>query len=176
MPRNQSEITTYHEAGHAVMALASGFIVTEMSNVPSAEGLGYVAWRDPPEQTTESRIKSALVLASGLAADFLHASKCDPNTNVTFTGHLGDQHRASDYLSELNHSGHFDIYVQVAIRFLGRPDVWIWVEGFAELLTMAGTINGDDLLYRASQNVPKLAAHDFDFLQSTINAVKSGMI
>lgn len=176
MLRDQSLITTYHEAGHAVMALASGFMVTEITNVETDEGLGYVRWLEPSNHTTQSHIKSALVSASGVAADFLHRKLYGTGGDDILIGHFDDQRRASVHFSELGHDGQFQIYVQIAIMFLKRPDVWRWVEGFADLLTMAGTINGGDLLYRASQNVPKLGDDDLEFLKIAVDASKRGVL
>ena len=174
MPRDQSVITTYHEAGHAVMALAGGFMVTEITNVPDDQGLGYVSWLEPSPHTTESRIKSVLVSAAGLAADYVHAARNGGGENEVFLGHFDDQRRASSHLAELGDDGQFLVYVQIAAEFFRRPDVWAWVEAFADLLTKAGTINGLDLLCRASQNVPKLGDDDLEFLKIAVDASKRG--
>lgn len=48
--REQLVITSFHEAGHAVMAMSAGFMVTELSCVTSADGQGHVIL--PPQFNT----------------------------------------------------------------------------------------------------------------------------
>lgn len=148
MARDQSVIIAYHEAGHAVMAMANGFNVVRMSNLSGPNGMGYVHWQAPDPPTDLPRISTMLTLASGMSADFIHWDLTG-EANEASQGHRNDREQAEVYLRELRHAGLFDIYATAAARFLRRGDVWEWVEGFAEVMIMAGTIDGREIIHRA---------------------------
>lgn len=176
LPREQIDITTYHEAGHAVMAMAHGFVVTEMTNVASDAGMGYVKWQTPPLLTTASRISTVLILAAGMAADFIHWEHSGRATNEDCLGGNGDREEAEVHLAALGDDGQFDIYLMVAIRFLRTPSVWELVEFFAGLMKTEGTINGHKLMQRATERVPKFSTDYLDFLQLALDRSKRGLL
>jgi len=175
LSRQQSIITTYHEAGHAVMAMANGFTVTRVSNVSNDDSLGHVSWQRPDFPTNSTRIGTVLVLASGMAADFIHWKQNGQSTEELCMGHESDRQQAKIHLEELNENDKFDVYLAVSISFLRRQDVWVWVEDFAQLMMLAGTIDGRELLYNASRNVPKFGASELELLKRAKLAHDNGI-
>lgn len=171
--REQPAITAYHEAGHAIMAMACGFTVNEMSNESSDVGHGYVSWSWTDPITDDKRKKIILVFAAGMAADFLHWKIVGRDPDEASTGHNGDRQQAAEHLNNLNQDDFFDLYVSVALRLLKREDVWPWVELFARLLLGVGTVNGRQVLDRAAQQCPKITNEDIENLDALVAKVQS---
>jgi ATP-dependent Zn protease len=74
--RNDVEVTAYHEAGHAVMAMAVGLPVTHISIEPNDLSKGSVGWQKTAEFTDEEyRQRAILIQMSGMTADFIHWEK-----------------------------------------------------------------------------------------------------
>jgi|GEM_PF-3525964 len=90
-------------------------------------------------------------------------------------GHESDRQQAKIHLEELNENDKFDVYLAVSISFLRRQDVWVWVEDFAQLMMLAGTIDGRELLYNASRNVPKFGASELELLKRAKLAHDNGI-
>ncbi|MBH9109155.1 hypothetical protein I5K39_08640 [Pseudomonas aeruginosa] len=176
LSREQVDITTYHEAGHAVMAMAHGFVVTEMSNIASDAGMGYVKWQVPTPLTRASRISAVLVLAAGMAADFIHWKRSGSTENEDCLGHSSDLEQAEVHLAKLGDEGLFDTYLAIAIRFLRVPSVWELVELFAGLMKEAGTINGRELIQRAAKTVPKFGSKELGCLQLALDQSKRALL
>lgn len=172
MQRDQQTVTTYHEAGHAVMAMANGFRVLEISNVDSEVGRGFVRWASPDPMTNDDRWRSLLVLAAGMAADFIHLSVYGGDSNEALLGHFDDQRQVREHLLVLGEEVDFGVISAYAIRFLSRQEIWEWVEDFACLMSAAGTINGSEMLYRAFQNVPRLSDQDVDQFRAGCRLLK----
>lgn len=176
MGRDQQTVTTYHEAGHAVMAMANGFRVLEISNVADDVGRGHVRWGAPDPMTDDDRWRSLLVLAAGMAADFIHWEINVGTGDEVSLGHFDDQRQATEYLRALGENVPFGLISAFASRFLCRPEVWEWVEAFAELMGMSGTINGPEMLYRAFQKVPRLSEEDMESFRAICRLAKQGEI
>jgi hypothetical protein len=176
MQRDQQTVTTYHEAGHAVMAMANGFRVLEISNVANKVGRGFVRWASPDPKTNDDRWRSLLVLAAGMAADFIHWDMHGDDSNDVLLGHFDDQRQAREHLRALGQEVDFGVISACAGRFLRQQDVWEWVEAFADLLSAAGTINGSEILYRASQKVPRFSDQDVDHFRAVCRLLKQGKI
>ncbi|MGA1861045.1 hypothetical protein VH569_34100 [Azospirillum sp. 11R-A] len=167
MSREQAAIIAYHEAGHAVMAMANGFRVTRVTCVANADSQGHTEYKVPDPPTTESHRGGALVAAAGLAADFLHAEKLGVAHDEDLNGHLGDQQNAAVHLHALGHDGQFKAYVGAASYFMKQDHVWNCVDMLAKILMKTEEINGQDALYDFSQKVPKVGCAEFqvvDFL------------
>lgn len=175
MQRDQLTVATYHEAGHAVMAMANGFRVLEISNVAGV-GRGFVRWASPDPMTNDDRWRSLLVLAAGMAADFIHWDMHGGDRNEASLGHLDDQRQAREHLLALGEELDFVAISACAGRFLRRQDVWEWVEAFADLMSAAGTINGSEILYRAFQKVPRFTDQDVDHFRAVCGLLKQGEI
>ncbi|WP_110089267.1 hypothetical protein [Paracidovorax avenae] len=157
--RTPSQIVAYHEAGHAVMAMALGFSVSEISSIPTETSRGHTDWSPPTEMTLEARIGVVLVYASGMAADFLHwNSASDRDQDPHSRGHNDDRHRAFVHLSALEQHDAFNDYAMLAASYLRRPEVWELVVFFAQILEEFGAINGQDVLRRAKEHVPKISS------------------
>lgn len=170
MPRDQYAITSYHEAGHVVMAMANGFRVTEMSSVANDERHGHVSWQVPITLLTTGRIGSVLVFAAGMAADFIHWEQSSfKDADELCMGHQDDRHQAEIHLRELGDDGRFDDYLAFAIWFLRKIEIWKWVEFFASLMQMVETINGQEVIDRAFQMLPKIGKPEIDALRLMMN-------
>lgn len=165
MSREQTTIIAYHEAGHAVMAMANGFRVTRVTCVANADSQGRTEYEVPNPPTLESHRGEALVAAAGLAADYIHAKKFGLNNDEELKGYFGDRADALIHLDELGHGEHFEVYLSVAIHVLERDRVWGFVEILAELLMKIGEINGRDVLYNVSQQVPKVGITEFQVIE-----------
>lgn len=157
--RPQSQIVAYHEAGHAVMAMALGFSVSEISCIATENSMGHTVWHPPPQMTQEARIGAVLVCAAGMAADYLNwESEIEKDQDEHLSGYHGDRRNAAIHLSELGQHDGFDDYVGIAMRHLREPEIWALVVSFAQVLEKIGAINGQDVLQRAKEYVPKISS------------------
>ncbi len=170
MLREQIEITAYHEAGHAVMAMSVGFLVTEISSQTSADGFGYTAWQMPSTMSDVARVGAVLTLASGMSADYLHWSSLpDRDEDEVSRGHFGDQSEARTHLAALGQGDVFEDYISFALAHLRKVDVWSQVVTFAELLKTTRLINGRDFLNRARQFVPAISANELKLFKQAVD-------
>lgn len=65
-----SEATAYHEAGHAVMALALGRPVTEVSVMPDRERAGFCHFGKSPTRPSEDWLEREMLISlAGVAAE-----------------------------------------------------------------------------------------------------------
>lgn len=172
--REQIEITAYHEAGHAVMAMSVGFLVTEISCQASADGFGHTAWQIPLPICDASRVGAVLTFASGMAADYLHwSSLLDKSEDAVSLGHFGDRSEANSHLVALGQGDVFDDYLLFAMAHLRKADVWSWVVSFAELLKTTRLINGSVLLNRSRQCVPSISSLELKQFKRAIDRMHS---
>ena len=168
--RHQIEITAYHEAGHAVMAMSTGLLVTEISCLASDNGHGHTAWMMPLFMTDASRVGAVLTLASGMAADYLHwSSLVERDEQELSMGHAGDRSDARVHLAALGHGEVFDDYLSLAIDHLRKPEVWPFVVTFAELLKITGLVNGQDIFHRTMQCVPKISEQELELFKRAVD-------
>lgn len=162
--REQLVITSFHEAGHAVMAMSAGFMVTELSCVTSADGQGHVIWQPPQLTTNGSHVASVLAYTAGMAADFLHwKATAAHDGDELCIGAQDDQAKAQKHLITLGHQDFFEDYLAFSIGHLQKPDVWSWVEFLAQTLRVTGVINGQDVLCKAWQDIPKISHQELEF-------------
>lgn len=163
MQREQIEITAYHEAGHAVMAMSVGFLVTEISCHASVDGYGYTAWQMPSVMSDTARVGAVLTLASGMGADYLHWSSLpDKDESEILQGHFGDQSEARIHLAALKQGDVFEDYISFALMHLRKVDVWSQVVALAELLKSTRVVNGRDILSRLKQCVPAISPRELE--------------
>lgn len=156
--RPQSQIVAYHEAGHAVMAMALGFSVSEISCIATETSKGHTVWHPPSQMTQEARIGAVLVCAAGMAADFVHwECQKDRDHDEHSLGHNGDRDNAFIHLSALGQHDAFNEYAMLAARYLRRPEVWELVAFFAKMLEDFGAIDGQEVLQRAKERIPKIS-------------------
>lgn len=129
----EENIVAHHEAGHAVMAMACGFRLTQLCLLPTESNLGFVSYEVPEEIEGESARKCALVSAAGLAADLLLAKNTGkPRKDGNFWGHFNDQVACAKYIALSGMPGSFESYLVVAGAFL--KENWKAVEKLAEML------------------------------------------
>ena len=137
---SELEIVAYHEAGHAVMAVACGFQLTQLSISRSDVGKGFVGYNVGAELEAEIAQKAALVSVSGLVADMLLSQRSGkPRPNGEFLGHFNDQQNANRFLHLSRKPGQFDDYMVLSMKFL--RDNWEHVDMFAKMLKAFPTLN-----------------------------------
>ena len=172
MQRDQHTIIAFHEAGHAVMAMACGFRVTKISIDPNEIGMGHVCWDEPSNPDRDSRRRSVLVALSGWAADFIHLKKNASGTDVDDPqGHFSDQRQAREHLSALNENDLFQAYLCLAMHFLGRDDVWEVVDELASFMLRCRSLDGQAILTRLAECCPKIAYQEWLRLEDFKRAV-----
>lgn len=171
--RKKQAITAYHEAGHAVLAMANGFAVTEISNDLHNPGQGYVRYLQPKNPSATDRIRLAVVCAAGSAADYLHWDLerrrlgLEGNDELC-EGNLGDQRDSEAHLLEIGDSGWFWDYVGVAMYLMKKPEIWHFIEQFGEIMQRTPLINGVDVLRNAFEVIPKIDEKEIVFLREQI--------
>ena len=77
-------------------------------------------------------------------------------------GHGSDRSGARVHLDALGQGDVFDGYLGLAILHLRKFEVWHHVVIFAEMLMAVGLINGQEILLRASQSVPRLSVQELE--------------
>lgn len=157
------------------MAMACGFVVTEMSAAPSDFALGHVAWGIPDPPDDQTRRLSVLTIAAGMAADLVHWDAYGSDDEVA-EGYFNDRQKASEHLAHIGEEGAFYVYAITAANFLKRTDVWEHVEFVAELLLKCGKINGHELIGRITQSCPKIDDAVLRFLTNALDAKRQGLI
>ncbi|MBF5006350.1 hypothetical protein [Diaphorobacter caeni] len=174
MSRRQSTITAFHEAGHAVLAMANGFRVTEIANCLDDTGHGHVLYSQPKNPSLVDRLRIVVVAAGGAAADFRNwdAEKKlrgdETESDECVDGLRSDIESASMHLSEIRDPGSFEDYIGVAMVFLRKPEIWHWVELFGEVMQITPKLNGQEVLQRAFNQVPKITEKDLMFWREQI--------
>jgi ATP-dependent Zn protease len=139
---DQSEATAYHEAGHAVVALALGRPVQRVSILPDRERLGSCAFGKAVFRPSEDWLeREALIALSGLAAE------------ARFTGVYAFDGAARDrrYVAELalQRAGDARKAERLERRLLAKvehllsqEEIWRAVERIAAELLRSGAISG----------------------------------
>lgn len=169
--RSQDEITAYHEAGHAVMAMSVGFQVIRISIRNDASGLGHVCYAVPNEWTDELRRKAVLICCGGLAGDFLHWQAMEKSVveqDEVATGYFNDRRNASEHLLYISENDVFELYQSLAIRYLQVPERWKIVEEIVFFLRGSGAIDGSDLLHRWAEACPQISDKDLTHISSLV--------
>jgi hypothetical protein len=70
IPTMRKELTAYHEAGHAVMALLMGRSVQKVSIIPSQNRLGAVTMQKGRSKQVQDKLEAEmLILLAGMAAE-----------------------------------------------------------------------------------------------------------
>lgn len=141
-PAPEDVATAYHEAGHAVVALALGRPVQKLSIKPAERWLGrcefhkgrFAAYKDLKEA-------QILILLAGLAAEARHTGRYgwdgaahDLDVVRSLLGtRAGDDRRAERLESRL---------LDKTEHLLDRPELWLAVEQIAAELLRRTTISG----------------------------------
>jgi ATP-dependent Zn protease len=137
-----SEATAYHEAGHAVMALALGRPVDRVSVRPNSEMLGVCHFRKPVFRPSEDWLEREILIAlAGLAAEARH-------TGVYAWDEAGRDRRYVEELA-LQRAGSAKQAARLERRLLSKAEHvlsqdgnWRAVERLAAELLRRGEVSG----------------------------------
>lgn len=173
MQRDERTITAFHEAGHAVMAMACGFIVSKISISADETSKGHVIWHLKVEASDECDAEKRVVsLMAGMVADTLHWEMWGHGTTDDMPlGWLSDRRIAMEVLESINEAHLLDAYIVFVRRYLRRTDVWPFVELISKTVQITDSIDGQDLLNTIAASCPKLTANDWNCLQGIKAAV-----
>ncbi len=72
MEQTHDEVTAYHEAGHAVIALALGRTIHKVSVLPNRERMGEVRFSKGAKPTDDWAEREILIALGGMAAEAQH--------------------------------------------------------------------------------------------------------
>lgn len=155
--RAAREVTAYHEAGHAVMIMATGFTVLGIRIGDNDGDGGFTRWSSPPDHLMTKAQKALYVLciAAGVAADYTHGYDAElTNSNDVPLGHFNDQEQAAPYLRYLGHGGEFFTYVTAASGLLMNR--WEVVTEIANALLASGAIKDRQVIDSLAAKVKPL--------------------
>lgn len=141
MEQPHDEVTAYHEAGHAVIALALGRTIHKVSVLPNCQRLGECRFGKGRAKPTDDWLECEILIAlSGMAAEARHTgtyARAEAKEDLRFVRRLALE-RKSDRAVER--------YEQ---RMLGKVEymladegTWKAVELIAAELMKQGTISG----------------------------------
>lgn len=165
---------SYHEAGHAVMAMAVGFTVFEITNLPEGTSEGRMKCSPTWHSGDISHMASVLISASGMASEFVYWKSNGADAKAYCAGHWKDLKDAELHLEELGDEGLFEIYFGIVLYFLEQPTVWQWVEFLADLLAQVGKVDNRQTLQKIADAVPKFGPEEHDLLRSALIHAKCG--
>lgn len=170
MARDRRTSTAFHEAGHASMAWAVGFVVDSVSIRPVEGRLGRVTFL-PPQPGAANTMRSVLVGAGGLAADNVHWTK-DPSASPweTDEGSGGDREKMLYQLHTI-HIGALiavDLALAYSSRVLASQAMWPHVERVAQALLADDTLS-PRLMTSFANDFPKI---DEDEIKSLYDKMK----
>lgn len=122
MPRNQLEVTAYHEIGHVISAWCCGIDVAEVSIIPTNDMLGYTLCNFTDEQKQKNDnddpafIKKLIIRdLGGMTADYTHWGQDASFSDDELRGHWSDQSNAQRHLSRLGLHGATNLNAFVGI-------------------------------------------------------------
>ena len=141
MAEAADEATAYHEAGHAVMALALGRPVAGVSVRARRENLGLCEFGKAVFRPTEDWLeREALISLAGLAAEALHTGEYSwegAAKDLDYAGDLARQRAGGRKAERL-----LKRLLSKAEHLLNRPENWRAVERLAAELLRLGEVSG----------------------------------
>lgn len=141
-PPDPRGITAYHEAGHAVMALALGRPVAAVSILPDRRFLGICAFGKAVFRPTEDWLEREILIAlAGIAAEARHTGEYAwdaADRDRAYAAELAAERAGSDRKAERL----LRRLLSKAEHLLGRPENWQAVEQLAAELLRVGEISG----------------------------------
>lgn len=141
-PTPQDITTAYHEAGHAVVALALGRPIQQVSIAPETKRLGHCEIKKGSFRPSADALETAmLILLGGMAAEAKHRG------TYSRVG-AGQDLRDVRELAELRAGGEKQVerlerrMLDKAEHILSKPAVWLATERIAEELLKRTVISG----------------------------------
>ncbi|WP_143290055.1 hypothetical protein [Delftia sp. 60] len=145
----------YHEAGHAVMAMALRCYVGSVSIKQDIDG-GNTGVIPPQGSSKISQIQRVLLAAAGVGAEKAFFRGKDDSFDNVIVGFAGDQGKAEVELVELGQSGAFVLYTEYASQILGSSNYCQLVTKLAEDVLREFEITEPQKLLALSKRVPPL--------------------
>lgn len=153
MEQTHDEVTAYHEAGHAVIALALGRTIHKVSVLPNRERMGEVRFAKGAKPTDDWVEREILIALGGMAAEARHTGTYamdEAAQDLRFVRKLALE-RKSDRQVERYEQRMLD----KTEYMLADEGNWKAVELIAAELMKHGTISG-----RAARHLFELATKD----------------
>jgi len=141
MKTTRDEATAYHEAGHAVVALALGRQVHQVSILPNKDRLGVCEFRKPSFRPTEDWIEREILISlGGIAAEARHtgvhaweSAGRDFQYVEKLAVERAGERRAERYTTRM---------LSKAEHLISQDENWRAIEKIAKALLETGTISG----------------------------------
>ncbi len=153
MEPTHDEVTAYHEAGHAVIALALGRTIHRVSVLPNRERMGEVRFSKGAKPTDDWTEREILIALGGLAAEARHTGTYEMGAateDLRFVRKLALE-RKSDRQVERYEQRMLD----KTEYMLADEGNWKAVESIAKELMKHGAISG-----RAARHLFELATKE----------------
>jgi ATP-dependent Zn protease len=145
--------TAYHEAGHAVVALALGRPVHGVSVLSDRDRLGVCEFRKGVFRPSEDWVEREILIAlGGIAAEAIHTGEYgwdEAERDLRYVRELAEQRAGRRQAERLERR-----MLAKAEHLLAKPGYWQAVEWIAEELLRRGEISGRtvrDLFDRANR-------------------------
>ncbi|QJW93014.1 Cell division-associated, ATP-dependent zinc metalloprotease FtsH [Frigoriglobus tundricola] len=153
-PKSHDEVTAYHEAGHAVVALALGRVIHKVSVLPNRERLGECRFGKGTSKPTDDWVEREILIAlGGMAAEARHTgtyATAEAAQDLRFVRRLA-QERKSDRQVERYEQRMLD-----KVEYMLADDGhWRAVVSIAAELMKHGTISG-----RAARHLFEIATRE----------------
>jgi ATP-dependent Zn protease len=140
-PQSHDEVTAYHEAGHAVVALALGRTVHKVSVLPNRERLGECRFGKGDARATDDWVEREILIAlGGMAAEARHTgtyATAEAAQDLRFVRRLARE-RKSDRAVERYEQR----MLSKVEAMLADEGTWKAVEDIAAELVKHGSISG----------------------------------
>jgi ATP-dependent Zn protease len=141
MPPPPDAATAYHEAGHAVLALALGRPVHGVSVLPNRDRLGQCEFRKGVFRPSEDRVEREILIAlGGIAAEAIHTGDYawdEAERDLQYVRDLTEQRAGRRQAERLERR-----LLAKAEHLLAKPGHWRAVELIADELLKLGEISG----------------------------------
>jgi ATP-dependent Zn protease len=141
MPPPLDAATAYHEAGHAVLALALGRPVHGVSALPNRERLGVCEFRKGVFRPSEDRLEREMLIAlGGIAAEAIHTGAYAWNQaerDLQYVRELAERRAGRRQAERLERR-----MLAKAEHLIVKPGHWRAVELIAAELLKQGEISG----------------------------------
>ncbi|MFG0610912.1 hypothetical protein [Delftia sp. WSY_14] len=145
----------YHEAGHAVMAMACGCLVESVSIKRDIDG-GRTHVTPLQGSSKNIRVRRVLIAAAGVGAEKAFFRGKDDSVDNVILGFKGDEAKAEAELVEMGQSGEFRLYTEYASQILHTSGYFQLVSQLAEDALRNFEITDAHKLLSLSKQVPPL--------------------